>query len=103
MGDAADCDRVPRRPAAVRILLLQSAYGRRIVGHQHEATCSKAAIGSETRDYRAYESVHIRWSYLPPSAICEWSGGATAALVPANALSWAGPVLIAASVLRRVR
>jgi hypothetical protein len=62
-------------------------------------TCSKAAIGSETRDYRAGESVHIRRSYLPPTAICQWSGGTTAALIPANALSWAGPVLIAASVL----
>jgi hypothetical protein len=59
-------------------------------------TCSKAAIGSETRDYRADESVHIRRSYLPPTAVCQWSGGATAALIPANALSWAGPVSIAA-------
>ena len=62
-------------------------------------TCSKAAIGSETRDYRADESVHIRRSYMPPTAVCQWSGGTTAAVVPANALSWAGPVLIAASVL----
>ena len=62
-------------------------------------TCSKAAIGSESRDYRADESVHIRRSYMPPTAICQWSGGTTAALVPANVLSWAGPVLIAASVL----
>ena len=62
-------------------------------------TCSKAAIGSETRDYWADESVQIRRSYMPPTALCQWSGGTTAALVPANALSWAGPVLIAASVL----
>jgi hypothetical protein len=62
-------------------------------------TCSNAAIGSETRYYRADESVHIRRSYLPPTAVCQWSGGATAVLVPANAPSWAGPVLVAASVL----
>jgi hypothetical protein len=62
-------------------------------------TCSKAAIGSETRDYRAGESVRIRRSYLPPTAVCQWSGGMTVALIPANALSWAGPVVIATSVL----
>jgi hypothetical protein len=62
-------------------------------------TCSKAAIGSETRDYRSDESVEIKRSYLPPTAICQWSGGTTAALIPANALSSAGPVLIAASAL----
>ena len=52
-------------------------------------TCTKAAIGSETRDYRADESVPIRRSYMPPTAICPWSDGTTAALVPANVLSWA--------------
>jgi hypothetical protein len=62
-------------------------------------TCSKAAIGSETRDYRSGESVRIRRSYLPPSAICQWSSGATATLIPANALSWAGPIILAASAL----
>ena len=65
-------------------------------------TCSKAATGSEARSYRADESVHIRRSYLPPTAICQWSGGTTVALIPANALSWAGPVLIAVSAVAAV-
>ena len=62
-------------------------------------TCSKAATGSESRAYRSGESVVIKRSYLPPTAICQWSGGTTVALVPADVISWAGPVLVAGSVL----
>ena len=36
---------------------------------------------------------------MTTGSLIRWSGGTTAALIPANALSWAGPVLIAASVL----
>jgi hypothetical protein len=64
-----------------------------------QPACWKAATGSEARDYRSGESVHIRRSSLPPSAVCQWSGGATAALAPVNALSWAGPILMPTSAL----
>ncbi|MDQ1482134.1 MAG: hypothetical protein QOF35_210 [Actinomycetota bacterium] len=56
-------------------------------------------MGVEVPGYRSEESLRLKRSYLPPSAVCHHSGGTTAALVAATPLSWAGPVLLSASAL----
>ena len=60
--------------------------------------CAQAATGEFTRYYLGSESVQIRRFYLPPRAVCVWSGGTTAEIVPLNAVSWSGPILIVAGI-----
>ena len=62
-------------------------------------SCSRAVMGVEVPGYRSEESLRLERSYLPPSAVCRYSGGTTAALVAVTPLSWAGPALLAGSAV----
>ena len=62
-------------------------------------SCSRAVMGVEVPGYRSEESLRLERSYLPPSAVCHYSGGTTAALLAVTPLSWAGPVLVVVALL----